>query len=248
MTWNKRYDQYALSCGLRHSAERLQRWILWRSKQGQVCEIEIDLRVFNKYIERDRGRAYDRKTIKEALRQLDEKTQGLILITKSYTWAIHKVIVRPLAMVLQQNSQIGDKSPKLPTGNPMFSDDHKQRLMQQQQQSISKIDGLLKGVGLTYDPDALNRIWRLANKSIAGVLSAIELMLYRHNSKPIGRPHGFIIDCLTYGWHKAYSAIETVKLPSFNNETAIRNFVVDLYQRNQCLCEPNARSEPLNFE
>ena len=161
MTWNKRYDQFALSCGLRHSSERLLRWVLRRAKANQVCEIEIDLRVFNRFIERDRDRPYDRKTIKEALAQLDEKTQGLILVTKSYTWAIKKVIVRPLAVVLQTNSQTGDKSLSLNCGNPMFSEDRKKAIALQQQQDISKIDSLFNEVGLRYDQNALLRIWKI---------------------------------------------------------------------------------------
>lgn len=214
MTWNKRYDQFALSCGLRHSAERLQRWILRRAKQGQVSEIEIDLRVFNQYIARDRGRPYDRKTIKEALRQLDEKTQGLILITKSYTWAIHKVTVRSLVQVLEQNSQIGGKIPKLATGNPMFDGDRKKRARELLLQDISKLDSLFTKLGMKHTPDSLMRIWRLAGKSLCEVKSAVAYMLkvnaqkcrqqLAEGEKPIGlySAKGWLHDCLKHGRHK----------------------------------------------
>ena len=111
MTWTKKLEQFALSVKLRQSDERLLRWLLRRAKRGEVCEIEMDLRVFNKFIEGDRGRPYDRKTAKSALWRLDELTQGMILVTKSYTGAIHKVLIRPLFMVLLQNSQSGDSVP-----------------------------------------------------------------------------------------------------------------------------------------
>ena len=54
MTWTKKLEQFALSCKLRQSDERLLCWLLRRAKRGQVDEIEIDLRIFNRFIERDR--------------------------------------------------------------------------------------------------------------------------------------------------------------------------------------------------
>lgn len=219
MTWNKRYDQYALSCGLRQSSERLQRWVLRRAKRGEVCEIEIDLRVFNKYIEGDRGRGYDRKTLKEALQQNDELTGGLILITKSYTWAVHKIIVRPLEIILQKNSQSGDKSPKLATGNSMFSDDHKKQSRELLLQNISKLDFLFQKLGMKYTNDALMRIWRLAGKSLSEVKNAVEYMLKTHSLKlkqsecldepeGIRTPKGWLHECLKYGWHTTNDQID----------------------------------------
>ncbi|NJL51346.1 MAG: hypothetical protein HC930_02440 [Hydrococcus sp. SU_1_0] len=65
MTWTKRYDQFATSCKLRQSSEKLERYILRRAKKGQVCEIEIDLREFNREIARDRT---DRMIVKRQKR------------------------------------------------------------------------------------------------------------------------------------------------------------------------------------
>ncbi len=236
MTWNKRYDQFALSCGLRHSSERLLRWVPRRAKPNEVVEIEIDLRVFNKFIERDRGRPYDRKTIKEALAQLDEKTQGLILITKSYTWAIKKVIVRPLGMVLQTDSQTGDKSLRLSTINPMFENDCKKRSRELLLQNISRLDTLFQKLGMKYKPDALMRIWRFASKNMSEVKNAVEYMLRVNNeklehfeslngeAKGIRTANGWLHDCLRYGWHINR---ESVKLPYINGDY-IHSFVDSL--------------------
>ncbi len=227
MTWNKRYDQFALSCGFRHSSERLLRWILRRAKANQVTEIEIDLRVFNKFIERDRGKPYDRKTIREAIAQLDEKTQGLILITKSYSPWVKKILVRPLEMVLANKSQNGDNAPRLNRGNPMFSDEHKKAIALQQQQNISKIDTLFKNVGLIYDHDALNRIWKLPGKCLDNIAQSVELLLHRHStsSEKIGNPQGFIIKCLKDGWYKTFDLYYQAKLPYFKTGQEIANFV-----------------------
>lgn len=183
MSWNKKNVQFALSCGLRASTVILLQWILWRAKRGEVCEIEIDLRVFNLFIARDRGRPYDRKTIKEALAQLNEKSQGLVLITKSYTWAIHKITVRPLETVLKQKSQTGDLTPKLATLDPMFDADRKKQARELLLQNISKLDSLFQKLGMSYTSDALMRIWRLAGKNMSEVKDAVKYMLDCHSKK-----------------------------------------------------------------
>jgi hypothetical protein len=228
MTWNKKNDQYALSCGLRQSSEILLRWLLRRAKPNEVCEIEIDLRVFNQFIARDRDRGgYDRKTLKEALAQLDEKTQGWILVTKSYTWAIHKVLVRPLETVLQQNSQTGDGAPKLKTGNPMYSDEHKKRLSIQQQQDISKLDSILSKLGIKFTLDNLHKLWRMAGKSLDEVKTAIEYMLHAHSTQktPVGNANGWLVDSFKYGWHKGFNLNYQAVLPRFTCSSEIANFV-----------------------
>jgi hypothetical protein len=213
MTWTKRYDQFATLCGLRQSSEKLERWLLRRAKRGEVSEIEIDLRVFNQEIARDRGRGYDRKTQKEALAQLDEKTQGLILITKSYTWAVHKILVRPLDFVLQEKSPDWGISPKPLTGDPMFGEDQKKPSRELLLQNISKLDSLFQKLGMKYTQDSLLRIWRLAGKNLSEVKGAIEYMLTCHARKlaeseglnngteGITRAKGWLHDCLKFGWH-----------------------------------------------
>lgn len=228
MTYNKKNDQFALSCGLRQSSERLQRWLLRRAKPNQVCEIEIDLRVFNQFIARDRDRGgYDRKTLKEALAQLDEKTQGLILITKSYTWAIHKVLVRPLETVLQEKSQIGDGVPKLKRGNPMYSDEHKKRLSIQQQQDISKVNSIFKAVGLRFTPDNVAKLWNKAGKSLSEIKTAIEYLLHAHSTQktPINCGEAFLTDCLNHGWHRKFNLLYQSELPKFSSSSELANFV-----------------------
>jgi hypothetical protein len=235
MTWNKKNDQYALSCRLRPSSNLLLRWILRRAKLNQVGEIEIDLRVFNAWVGKNRGRAYDAKTIREAIAQLDEKTQGLVLITKSYTPWIKKLLIKPLEFILQEKTQDTDKIPQLKTVNPMFEADHKKRLYQQQQQDISKIKHLLGSLGLKYTEDAIYRLWRYAGKKVESVQKAVEYMLYSHGKKlelsqhesGIDRPHGWLNDCLRYGWHieAGFYIDGGVELPYFGERGAIPEFI-----------------------
>lgn len=227
MTWTKKHDEFVEACGLRPSAERLLRWLLRRAKLSDISEIEIDLKKFNRWIEKIRGRGFDRKTLREAIVQLDEKTMGMITIIKDYNPWIKKILVKPLNFVLRENSQNGDNIPKLPTEKPMFDAAHKERLLKQQQQDISKIEGILSKLGMKYTPDALVKLWRMAGKSVEQVKKGVELMLHSHSTQeqPIKKPHGWLYDCLRYGWQKGFDLYYQVDLPYFGKAQDIERFV-----------------------
>lgn len=238
MTWNKKNQQFAMSCDLRPSSKEFAQCLLRKADNFKPTEKVIDLRKINRDIGKHRAKGeYDRKTIKSALAQLDEKTYGWFTVIESYTWAVHKILIRPINFALQNKSQNGESLPRLNRGNPMFSDAHKERLVKQQQQDISKIDSLLTDVGLKYDRDALNRIWRLAGKKIESVVKAIELMLYRHSSTNVAKPHGFIIECLKGGWQDGFDIYYQPELPKLDGVKAIASFVRGISGRNQLRCQ-----------
>ncbi|MEM7593719.1 MAG: hypothetical protein AAF383_19780 [Cyanobacteria bacterium P01_A01_bin.83] len=227
MTWTKKHDEFAISCKLRPSARLLLRWLLRRAKLNEIFELEVDLKLFNDWIAKFKGTPYDRKTIREAIAQLDEQTQGLILITKRYTPWVMKLIVRPLSLIQGSNFPNWGKTPKLPTEKPMYSAQHKKRVREQQQQDISKIDTLLTNLGLKYTPDAILKLWRMAGKSVTEVKNAVELMLFQHSTqeKKIGKPHGWLYDCLRYGWQKGLNLYYQVELPYFSSVEDIERHV-----------------------
>lgn len=230
MTWSKKHDEFCLQCKLRPSTRLMLRWILRRAKLNEVSEIEVDLRVFNSWVEKKRGTAYDRKTIREAIDQLDESTQGLVLISKTYSPWVKKLIVRPLSLVTEKKPRKTGTIPRENSLNPMYSDVHKKRDIEQQQQNISKLDALFTKVGLKYDRDALQRIWKLAGKSMANIVQSMEFLLFRHSTqeKPIKNPQGFLIECLKHKWHQDFNLYYQVELPYFDSGEKIGNFVRSL--------------------
>lgn len=228
MTWNKKNQQFARSCALRPSSIDLAQYLLRRADNFKPTEVLLDLREFNREIGKDRIRGeYDRKTIKEAIAQLDELTFGWFVVLKSYTWSIHKVMVRPLQFAAYNKSQSLGTAPKLNRGNPMFSDEHKQRLVKQQQQDISKIDSLFKRIGLEFNYSALVNIWRMAGKSIDEVKNAVKLLLFQHSTQKdkIENAHGWIVSCVRYGWQKGLNLYYQPDLPYFTNAQDLEHFV-----------------------
>ncbi|NJL51181.1 MAG: hypothetical protein HC930_01300 [Hydrococcus sp. SU_1_0] len=231
MTWNKRNDQFAMSCGLTApSVLLLMRWILRRAKQNQVDEIEIDLRIFNAWIAKNRGRPFDRKTIREAIATIDQNSQGLILITKSYSPWVKKVLVRPLAFVLQINSPLKEETPKLPTGNPMFSDAYKKQELEQQQQDISKLKTMFDNLGLKYAEDTIIKLWRKAGKKVDDVKLAVEMMLHAHSTQtePVRVPEAWLIRCIERKFYEGFSLYYQAELPRFTSSYEIEQFVKGL--------------------
>ena len=233
MTWNKKNQQFALSCGLRPSTQEFAKCLNRMGDKYKAVEKTIDFREINRYLGKHRVKGeYDRKTVKEAIAQL-ELTHGWFVVVKSYTWAVHKVIIRPLNFALENKSQSGDKAPKLNRGNPMYSEDHKNKVYLQQQQDLSKLDTLLQKVGLVYTRDNLLKIWRMAGESWHEVRLALDYMLRSNVEQKEGvkKPHGWLIDSLTYGWHRLYyHHFHSIKeLPSPDRLDGIMSLVLDCF-------------------
>lgn len=243
MSWTKKYDEFALICNFSKSecAVLLARYMLRRSKLAEPTEIEIDLHHFNKWVGKQRilGQ-YHRKTLSTAIAMLDERSNGMFVILKRYNPWIYKMLVRPLCFVEKIQGSKCARNLKTPTGNPMFDGDHKKRCTLQQQQNISKLNALLTKVGLKYDPDALNRIWRLAEKSIDNVSQAVELLLARYstNKEGINNPAGYLIEILKKGYYKNFNLYYDCDLPWFRTGFEISTFVLEVKKQVQAAIIP----------
>lgn len=228
--WTKKHDKFALAVNLSGCQSLVLRDIFRKTKLYEPTEIEIDLRKTNKWIGRDRWRGqYHRKTIQGAIAALDEKTMGMVTIIKKYTPWVYKILVRPLSFLERIKSAKCGSMPKPNGCNPMYSEEHKNRAREQQQQNISKIKTTLEKVGLNFDPLALNRIWRYAGKSVDNLKSAVELLLYRRSLKaedePMNNPQGYLMDILKKGYYKDFSLYYNADLPYFKSGEQIANFV-----------------------
>lgn len=236
MSWTKKHDEFSLARNFSESMSLIIRFSMRRSSLSEPTEIELDLKKCNKWIGKHRVKGeFHRKTLGTAIANLDERSDGMFVILKSYSPWVHKVLIRPLAMVEKLESAKRASEPRVITQKPMFDAEHKKRLALQQQQDISKLDNIFRELGIIYTPDALVRIWRLAGKSITEVKNAIELMIYEHSTSADGvrKAHGWLISCLTNGWQKGLNLYYQVKLPQFSSVQEIDNFVGGIFDRNQ---------------
>ncbi len=228
MYWTKKHDEWALIFELTPSAQLLYRWLNRRTKGYQPEEVELDLKKFNNWVAKKRGRPFDPKTLKLAIAQLLEKTQGLIVSLRQVSWYYYRLLIKPITFLNEKKSQKSESIPKDTPAQPAWPRSSSDEKWQQQQQSIKNIDQVFRKIGLRFDRDALNRIWRLSGKCVDRVVQSIELLLYRNSNRPIANPHGFIVDCLTYNWQEGFDLYYQPELPRFNCLADMRKFVSGL--------------------
>jgi hypothetical protein len=231
MYWTKKHQEWRLRFNLRQSTTELWQWINRKTKGVTTEELEIDLRQFNQWIGRKRYKPYDRKTVKSAIAQLLEQTNGLITEHKKVNWYYYKIVVKPISFLDQRAIPKKEQDPNNLTTESASDGRCKFTTSLQQQHNIDKLNTLLQGVGLKYDRDALNRIWRLSGKCWVNIQQAIELMLYRHRSTPVSKPHGFIMDCLKYNWQEGFDVLYEPELPKFVTNSDLYGFVKGLFSR-----------------
>lgn len=228
MYFTKKHEEWSLFFGLRPSTRLIWSCITRKTKGERAEEIEIDLIQINKWVAKKRGKPYDPKTLKETIVQLEERSEGLILVLKKYSWHCYKILVRPLSFLSEKKSQNSGNPPSQNGCNPTHSEESRQKGYLQQQQNISKIDRLLREVNLRFDGEALNRIWQLSGKCVDRVMECIEFTLYRNSSTPIERPHGYLINALTRGLAVGFDAFYEPELPKFNRVGELREYITKL--------------------
>ena len=225
MNWTKKHDELLNRFQLRPSTGQLWRWINRKIKSDISTELEIDLKKFNKWIAKDRGRGYDPKTLKEALHQLLEQTNGLFVELKKVTWYYYKIIVRPLSFVAEKKSPESGKSPDITDPKPPFPGESPDQRLQQQQQNIDRVDNLFRKINMRYTRDALNRIWKLSGGSLDRIKQAIELLLYRNSTTKIRNPYGFVVESLRHGWQEGFNCYYEPELPRFSSVRELVKFL-----------------------
>ncbi len=96
MLWTKKHTTYSVLHRLTPTARELWQWLLDEMPEGSH-EI-IDLRDFNKWVNKTRGFPHDPKTIKSAAQQLREK--GVLAQAKSYTAYVWKWTLQPIKVLM----------------------------------------------------------------------------------------------------------------------------------------------------
>jgi hypothetical protein len=96
MLWTKKHTTYSVQNRLTPTARELWQWLLDEMPEGSH-EI-IDLRDFNKWVNRTRGFPHDPKTVKSAASQLRDK--GVLAQAKSYTAYVWKWTLQPIKVLM----------------------------------------------------------------------------------------------------------------------------------------------------
>lgn len=225
MVWNEKYHNFCQRQNMWNATINAACFIYKHCNPNESTVIEFKKEKFQRHMKLTKGQEYHRTYVPKIIRQLEERSNGLVIVQENYGKGVYKLLVHPLSFLTENKKPKRESCHDENARNCMFSEQRKEEEFKQQQQFISKVDELLKKIGLDYDQDALNRIWRLSGKSISRVVEAIEFLLHRNSSNKISKPHGFIIECLKKRWCDGFDIYYEPELPTFKFKSEIRNFV-----------------------
>ncbi|MEY2831217.1 MAG: hypothetical protein RLZZ574_475 [Cyanobacteriota bacterium] len=195
----------------------------------KISEFLFRVEKFQKKVVKDRGVPYHRTTVPKLMRQIEEKTEGTIQIVEDFDHGIYKIMVHPIWFLDEKKSSPKENRIDQNFGNPMFSEEHKKRLFDQQQQDkdIEIIKGFFDKLGMEWSREALLKIWRMAGKKVDDVKDAIDFMLHANTtqSEPIRKPHGWFIRCMERGEYKLFAHQLLYQLPRFSDQLDLMSYI-----------------------
>jgi hypothetical protein len=204
--WTRKHIKFSVQNRLTPTARELWQWLLDEMSEGSN-EI-IDLRDFNKWVERTRGFPHDRKTVKSAAQQLRDK--GVLTDAKRYTPYVWKWMLQPIRVLVpppfrrpQKRTMFQPQIPNLEPSNALSVKDEAITTTTfldldlgdvQEEEFEQKLEACQKA-GIYYLPKDANF---LRNFSLHEVLKAINYFLF--NSDTVRKPEGWFRACLEDNW------------------------------------------------
>lgn len=242
--WNKKHDNFVLNQKKNGKSIPPSAQLIWRfyeRRRRQLGEeMDIDLEECNKWIARQKGSGFDRKTLRNAIALLE--SVGVITIVKKYhNWRDFRIILHGIEyigdrhkIVPKNNRPNREKFTPLPDreilpepnrDNDSDQNSHsKEYIKQQQPNTFHQIDQLTRSVGLVFDRKALANLVRYGVDRVKG---AIDLLKLRSMTNRIGNPHGFIVSATRFNWFEKRNVLSGDSLET-GLENEISAWVFDL--------------------
>ncbi|AFY48894.1 hypothetical protein Nos7524_3091 [Nostoc sp. PCC 7524] len=191
--WTEAHDAYCLENKITPAAKLLWQWLI---RQGIGDEQEPDLKEFNQWVEKHRGKGYTRPTLKDALAQLVDCR--VVQIVKQFTWRIVRIVTRPLDWLNpKKNLRHQHKNCDSPPSKPQSADDTPNSSSNSSNDTASReeIIEVCAKAGIFYHPDKPAKVF---SYSLDDVLLAIDVYKLRSAQERIRNPQGWLIDCLEW--------------------------------------------------
>lgn len=191
--WTEAHDAYCLENKITPAAKLLWQWLI---RQGIGDEQEPDLKEFNQWVEKHRGKGYTRPTLKDALAQLVDCR--VVQIVKQFTWRIVRIVTRPLDWLNpKKNLRHRHQNCDLHPSNPQSADDTPNSSSNSSIDTASReeIIEVCAEAGIFYHPDKPAKVF---SYSLDDVLLAIDVYKLRSAQERIRNPQGWLIDCLEW--------------------------------------------------
>jgi hypothetical protein len=153
-TWTEKHRDFAIGLNLPQSSIWLWEYLLDEGLKGSEI---VDLRDFNNWIAKRRGKAYDRRTVKSAADRLEEA--GILVLEKKshrFTEFVRKYLIKPLGALFKPILK-QDKACKSGTTNATLGPSNHTNVADQDITTTTELDLELRDVakGLMQDEEAL---------------------------------------------------------------------------------------------
>jgi hypothetical protein len=200
MKWTAKHDAFCLEEGLPPAAKLLWQWLLHHHDQDE--EIEPDLKDFNNWVKKHRGKPYCRQTLKDALAKLVDCR--IIQVVKKFTWSIARIVTRPLDWLKpkknlhkrnqncaqQPSNDVSTKDEDYSSSNNLLSEE----MIIEGEQILTECEN----VGIVFDPIQSPEI---LNYHLEDVKLAIAHFQKRGGHEKVKNPQGWLLKCLREYWY-----------------------------------------------
>lgn len=204
--WTQKHQELCLKYGIKAAYQQLYYWLVNYAKPGKA--IELTLHEFNTWIEKQTGRLYSERHLKNLLKRLlDSK---LVKLLKKYNWHEFKLIIKPLEWLepprklVEQKSEISINSSKIASETQENTSVAPQEVKQQQQLDINEnsyvsnetkneIKQLAQKVGIQL-PEKCEVYYYPVDK----IFLALNLVCLRNKRQSVTNRIGLLIDCLKW--------------------------------------------------
>jgi hypothetical protein len=185
--WTEEHDAFCFEHRIAPAAKQFWQWLVYR---GEEREHEPDLtEEFNTWVAKKRGKPYDPKTLKTAVKQLTE--HSIINILRKFSWKTYRFFLRPLDWLMPKKKvRNSEQISKIQDSNPPSADEE---VMQQQQSSIEDNTKLLADNGIYFN----EKEKEVLERPTVEIKLALAMFELRGGHKEVQRnPEGWIRTCL----------------------------------------------------
>ncbi len=242
--WTNKHDEFCLEHAFTPSAKLLWQWLVYN---GENKELEPDLQEeFNSWVAKKRTKPFDPKTLKTAIKQLDDCS--VINIVRKFSWKVYRLFLRPLEWLTpRKKPRYSERFSNLQPSNAITAEDVVNNnniilpscspLSPEEEKRLSVIK-LCEQYGYKDYPKAI----------FSHSLEEIKLILDRWSKEDyeeLERQHSILHLCAEYGIYFNPSNLNTQKLFFYDLEAeikpALKYFVKKGGHETNSKCEPIIR-------
>ncbi|WP_088243839.1 hypothetical protein [Calothrix rhizosoleniae] len=194
--WTHKHDEFCLENQITPSAKLMWQWLLREGKIG--TELEPDLKEFNKWVCKYRGKPYCRPQVKAAFNQLVECR--VIQLVKTFTWHLVRIVTRTIADLFpKKNCRHQHKSYAEQPSNPEIIKEEEYNSNNSSYTDSEKQEILLECAtnGIFFNPKQDTDLFNYPRGEITHALDYYSCLLPR-SKKRILNPPGWLLNCLKF--------------------------------------------------